>query len=261
MKLYEEIVKGFAPIHLDEMGDLKLMDRTDDKYLFHKDQLPAILKRAIHDYQALEISKQRVMGYESLYYDTTDHLMYRLHHNQKLNRHKIRIRQYLDSQEFFLEVKFKNNKGRTQKQRITVGGYHSLSEPGSRDFISANSPYSVENIEAKLYTSFERITLVNPAGKERITLDLNLTLHNNGNSLTIPYLVIAEVKHEQNFASRGFSKMLQEERIFPKRISKYCVGTNLLYPELKHNRFKPKILYLNKLDRTKQYDKLYSAII
>ena len=261
MKLYEEIVKGFAPIHLDEMGDVRLMNRTDDKYLFHIDQLPAVLNSAFHDYQALEINRQRILGYESLYFDTTDHLMYQLHHNQKLNRHKIRIRQYLDSRDFFLEVKFKNNKGRTQKQRIAVDGYQSLSEPGSREFVSTNSPYSVDQVEEKLSTNFERITLVNPAGKERIALDLNLTLQNSSNSITIPFLVIAEVKHEQSAETRGFGKLLQEQRIFPKRMSKYCVGTNLLFPEVKHNRFKPKILYLNKLDRTKQYDKLYSAII
>jgi len=261
LKLYEDIVNGFAPIHLDEMGDVRLMNRTDDKYLFHIDKLPAVLNSAFHDYQALEIKQQRILGYESLYFDTPDHLMYLLHHNQKLNRYKIRIRQYLDSQDFFLEVKFKNNKGRTLKQRIAVGGYQSISEHSSRDFVSTNSPYSLDQVEEKLYTNFNRITLVNPAGKERITLDLNLTLHNNSNSITIPYLVIAEVKHEKSAETRGFGKLLMEHRIFPKRLSKYCLGTNLLFPEVKHNRFKPKILYLNKLDRTKQYDKLYSAII
>ena len=237
------------------------MNRSDDKYLFHIDQLPAVLNKAFHNYQVLEIDQNRIMGYESLYFDTKDHIMYLHHHNQKLNRYKIRIRQYLDSETFFLEVKFKNNKGRTLKQRIPVMGYQSLSEPDSKDFVSTNSPYFVDFLEPKLSTRFDRITLLNPAENERITLDTNLTLFNDRKSITIPYLVTAEVKRERSAESRGFGKLLLEERIFAKRLSKYCLGTNLLYAEIKHNRLKPKILYLNKLDRTKQYDKLYSAII
>lgn len=258
---YKEILNTFEPIGLDEMGSVKLMDRVDDKYLLHIDNLSKVLSSAAADYKAVVINGERIMGYESLYFDTPDHLMYILHHNKKLNRYKIRIRQYLDSQEYFLEIKFKNNKGQTKKKRIKVDGNHSISDPESKSFIAEVSPFTVDQIEPKLYTSFNRITLVNTEKKERITLDLNLTLHNKENSITIPYLVIAEVKHEKGSGILGFGKLLQEHRIFPKRMSKYCAGTNLLYPEIKHNRFKPKMIYLKKLDNTKHYDKLYSAII
>ena len=261
MNNYTEILSSFEPIRLDEMGSVKLMDRTDDKYLFHIDNLPKVLSSAATDYKSLLINNERVMAYESLYFDTPDHHMYIMHHNKRLNRYKIRIRQYLDSGEFFLEVKFKNNKGQTQKKRISIAGNHAISEPEAQAFIAEVSPFTVNQIEPKLFTSFKRITLVNPERKERITLDLNLTFHNEQNSISIPYLVIAEVKHEKGAENLGFGNLLLKHRIFPKRISKYCTGTNLLYPEVKHNRFKPKMIYLKKLDNAKHYDTLYSAII
>lgn len=251
----------FRPIFLKDMGSVKLMNRTDTKYLLHIDQLGKVLDAALNDYQVLEIEKRRIMGYESLYFDTPDHSMYILHHNKKLNRYKVRIRQYLDSKDFFLEVKFKNNKGRTSKKRITVSGNNAIHEQESVAFVERLSPFSPSRIEPKLNTRFERITLVNPEKRERITIDMNLTFHNHNESIKIPYLVIVEVKRELSSDNDGFGSLLREQRIFKKRISKYCLGTNLLYPEKKHNRFKPKIIYLKKLDKSKHYDQLYSALI
>ncbi len=261
MNTYNNILKAFNPVGLEDLEGTKLMNRTDDKYLLHINQLEAVLESAIKKYRSLEINGKRIMGYDSLYFDTPNHLMYLKHHNQKLNRYKVRIRQYLDSQNFFLEVKFKTNTGRTQKTRIPVNNYKSISDIDSKSFVEQSTPYLVDHLEPKLSTSFDRITLINPEREERITLDLNLTLHHPGNSVTIPYLVIAEVKYERGSHGYGFGNLLQEHRIFRRRISKYCLGTNLLFPEIKHNRFKPKILYLNKLDKTPQYDHLYSAII
>ena len=261
MKQYKDIVPLFTPISLDEMDNVKLMNRIDTKYLLNIKQLPNILKIAQKDYRIVEIKGARIMGYESLYFDTPDHEMYIKHHNRKLNRYKVRIRQYLDSHEFFLEIKFKNNKGRTKKKRITVDGIHALNQAESKDLLTRYSPYSFDQIAPVLFTAFERITLVNQQLRERITIDLNLDLHNESKKVQIPYLAIVEVKRESSSSIEGFGRILRDERVFPKRISKYCTGTNLIYPELKHNRFKPKIQYLKKLDKTKQYDQLYSAII
>jgi len=256
-----KILSGFRPIFLEDMDSVKLMNRTDTKYLLHIDQLEKILDIAKNEYQILEIKERRLLGYESMYFDTPDHLMYILHHNKKLNRYKIRIRQYLDSKDFFLEVKFKNNKGRTSKKRIVVSGNNAINDSASEKFIKERSPFSSAQIEPKLNTRFERITLVNTEKKERITIDMNLTFLNKDQSISIPYLAIVEVKREGGSDSDGFGLLLREQRIFKKRISKYCLGTNLLYPEKKHNRFKPKILYLKNLDKTKNYDQLYSSLI
>ena len=60
-------------------------------------------------------------------------------------------------------------------------------------------------------------------------------------------LVIAEVKQEQPFYHSAFRKLMLEERIFPTSISKYCMGTVLTHPGIKYNRFKPKLIILNKI--------------
>ena len=261
MDSYKQILSRFKPVRLEEMYKANLMQRYEVKYLFNISQLHVFLNRALDNYRVLEIDEKRIMGYENLYFDTQDHRMYLHHHNQKLNRHKIRIRHYRDTNDYFLEAKFKNNKGRTEKQRIPVDSFNSIGERDSGDFIVNNSPYSVNALEEKLSTYFHRISLVDIDARERITVDLDLKLFNDHSSFMLDYLVIAEVKHQWASANMGFKKLLQEERIFPKRISKYCLGTNLLYPDVKNNRFKPKILYLNKLDLNKQYDKLLASII
>ena len=45
------------------------------------------------------------MKYSTLYFDTNDKILYKHHHNKKGNRHKIRMRKYIDSNICFLEIK------------------------------------------------------------------------------------------------------------------------------------------------------------
>ena len=50
----------FDPIFLKEMGTVKLMNRTDTKYLLNINQLGKVLDAAKGDYKILEIKKQRI---------------------------------------------------------------------------------------------------------------------------------------------------------------------------------------------------------
>ena len=58
-----------------------------------------------------------IHDYKSLYYDTEDWKFYLDHHNGRVNRNKIRFREYVGSKLTFLEIKLKNNKGKTIKKR------------------------------------------------------------------------------------------------------------------------------------------------
>src|SRR5438105_3236213 len=100
------------------MDGVKLMNRTDTKFTFNLDQFEDILSDIIENYYVLEIDGKRISRYKTLYYDTTKLNLYIKHHNGELNRYKIRHRSYVESDIGFLEVKFKNNKGRTIKDRI-----------------------------------------------------------------------------------------------------------------------------------------------
>lgn len=250
MSKLTDILPLFTPITLDEMDQVRLMNRMDQKFLARIDRLEPLLLSAAHSYRILDIGHRRQMNYDSLYFDTADHQMYLQHHNRKLNRHKVRIRQYIDSAEFFLEVKYKNNKGQTRKTRTPVSDYEAVFSPEGSAFVSEKSGFSVDLLEPKLYTTFRRITLVNPERLERVTIDTDLQFSYQNQSFTLPFLAIIELKSERESLPGGFKSILLEQRIFRKKLSKYCTATNLLYPRIRKNRFKPKLLYLKKLENT-----------
>ena len=242
------------------MESVKLMNRIDIKYAMSLSALPAILKAAQTDYYAQEIDNQRIATYDTIYYDTDSLDMYIRHHDRQLVRQKIRVRQYVDSHLTFLEIKRKNNKGRTKKKRISVPGFgiHGNTFGKTKrelwtveDFIAAKSCYQWRELSPHLSTRFHRITLVNRAKTERLTIDMDLVWNNmqTGISKTYPNLVIIELKRDGNAPSLMTDIMLAQH-IHPFKISKYCIGTALTVPGLKRNRFKSKIRRIEKLLNT-----------
>ena len=55
-----ESVKNFSPITLEEMDDVRLMNRTDTKYIFPTTALPDILNSASGLYRILSIDEKRI---------------------------------------------------------------------------------------------------------------------------------------------------------------------------------------------------------
>ena len=253
----KNIVSSFTPISLSDMEAVKLMNRIDTKYAVPLDLLPAILEAAKNDYFVQEIDGKRIATYDTLYYDTDTLDMYIRHHDRQLVRQKIRVRQYVESRLTFLEIKRKNNKGRTKKKRIAVPGFDITADTlgqtkrevwSVEDFIAAKSRYEWRNISPHLSTTFHRITLVNKAKTERLTIDFDLVWHNVMNDETKTYdnLVIIELKRDGNVPSR-MTKIMLDLHVHPLKISKYCIGTALTTPGLKKNRFKDKIRRIEKM--------------
>lgn len=249
-----EVLNDFNSISLKEIECVRLMTRTDAKFQCRLDQLALILRKAQSGFRVLEIRGSRIAGYETLYLDTADHRMYLDHHNGKLNRYKIRIRQYLSSGEFFLEIKKKDNHRNTEKKRIPITGQPDYQKAEYAGFIIGNSPYHPMDLHPVLYSGFSRITLVNTEIFERVTIDIHPVWKSGNRTAGLPNVVIIEVKSAKTSNHEGFGHLLREERIQPGRISKYCTGTALLYPDIKHNRFKEKLLHLHKLDKKIIYD-------
>lgn len=256
MTEYEQILQQFAPITLQQMESVKLMNRIDTKYVVTIRQLPVILSMAKTDYYAQDINGVRLATYDTVYYDTDGLDMYLRHHDRQLVRQKIRVRRYVDTDLTFLEIKRKNNKGRTKKKRIEVPGFNltggiigkGKTDITVEDFVAAKSRYTWDAISPKLRTAFRRITLVNKAMTERLTIDLDLSWDNRVTGLGKSYsdLVIVELKRDGNVPS-PMLHIMQTLRIHPLKISKYCVGTALTTPFLKQNRFKGKIRRIEKL--------------
>ena len=262
MQKIADIVQSFEPISLAQMESVKLMNRIDTKYAVSRAVLPAILEAAKADYYVQEIDGKRIATYDTMYYDTDTLDMYVRHHDRQLVRQKIRIRQYVDSDLTFLEIKRKNNKGRTSKKRIVVPGFDITADTPSvlkhkrkedeavtvASFIDAKSRYEWSDIAPHLWTKFHRITLVNKAKTERLTIDMDLVWDNvvSGEKKTFEDLVIIELKRDGNVPSKMTHIMLNL-RLHPLKISKYCIGTALTTPEIKKNRFKDKIRKIEKM--------------
>lgn len=246
MKSFEKILSQFESIDLEQMEEVKLMNRTDTKFSFPSSSLPELLDKLSAHYFALNVHGTYLCSYKTVYFDTNDFLLYRKHHSGHLNRYKVRHRTYLDTQTAFLEVKFKNNKGRTIKDRIKQKTVPLTWDTKCADFLVNHTPYLAETLKPVVWISYQRITLVGKSTKERVTIDLNLEFANNKQRQKIQNLVIAEVKQGTREKSPVLN-IFKQYRLKQESISKYCMGISYLYPQVKHNNFKEKLYILNKI--------------
>ncbi len=236
----------FHPITLEEMEGVKLMDRTDTKFTFNIQSLPIILKEATEYYKILNIEGNRISRYKTLYFDTQDFDLYNEHHSGKLNRYKIRHRTYVESNIGFLEVKFKNNKGRTLKTRIKEVEVPELHSGKAFEFLKKTLPFDPLILLPKIWINYSRITLVNKKSAERLTLDLNLEFEKDGKTELLDQLVIAEVKQDSKIGS-PFITIMKKNHIRQGSISKYCFGVASSFQEVKKNNFKRKLSNVKKI--------------
>jgi hypothetical protein len=243
-----QILKGFEPVGLDEMGSVRYMNRIDTKYLFSVSKLPRLLMNIQSEYRALEIEKMRRFRYKTVYFDTPDLRFYTQHVTGKLNRSKVRIRTYESNGLTFLEVKQKSNKGRTCKSRLEK-------EPGdmnhieqSRLFLNELISSDANNLKAVINTGFTRITLVSFRESERITIDYDLKWNNlKGETVSMPFLAIAEIKSDKSTSQSPFFSQLKQLGIRRSGFSKYAMGMAMVNGAPKQNNLKPKILLIKKI--------------
>ena len=243
-----------APIGLDDMKAVRLMNRVDQKYMASAAQLEELLARIAEGYYVQHIEGNPLAPYRTLYFDTEELAMYTMHHNKKLNRQKLRVRTYRSTDTTFFEIKNKDNKKKTRKVRIPVDVAmfdRVLEVPEVVRFVGEGTPYPIASLHPCLENRFERITLVNRGMSERVTIDRGITFHNRktGRDADISKLLVIEVKHEVGAPMSDIERALHEMHVLPRRMSKYCIGTALTDPMAKYNRFKPKLLYIDKIHR------------
>ncbi len=248
--MLQQVIDSFRSVSLEEMGKVKLMNRVDTKFVTTIDRLERLLELAQGSYAIQKIEGRQVMPYTTLYYDTDDCHMFSEHHRGRKNRQKIRVRRYECSGVSFLEVKRKNNKGRTDKKRMQVQDrMPDLDFYTYRTFLLQKSRYGARRLLPQLSNAFNRITLVNNAMTERLTIDINLRFHNEqtGVNTDMGPLVIIEVKRDGQTYSPVLD-MLKRLRIHQSGFSKYCIGMALTNPQLKHNRLNERLRYVSKLN-------------
>ncbi len=250
----EPCLKAISPISLGEMDAIRLMNRIDQKYLTDERTLLAILADAAAcGYRALVVEGEKVHPYDSVYFDTPQLRMYVDHRRGKTVRQKVRTRCYVLSGQTFLEIKRKNNKGRTKKKRTEIPPEEFAdfrSDARAAEFLSAHSDFSAEGLSPALETIFRRITLVNAARTERLTIDTCLRMRNlrNGHEADLLDVVIIELKQDGRAASQ-MKGILLRHRVKPVRVSKYCIGTALTDPSVASGRFRERVRRMEKIIR------------
>jgi len=243
--------KRYDPISLSEMGSVKLMNRIDTKFLMKESDLLKLLDSASGNYRVQVVDGKKIASYDSLYFDTFNLEMFTRHHDRQLKRNKIRTRRYVDSDISFLEVKIKNNKGRTKKKRIQIENslfenFKSSSE--AINFLEGIQKYKSQELIPQLHTVFNRITLVDKQKTERLTIDMNLRFINvkSGVNKELGPLCIVELKQDGLVHSK-MKDLLLQMRVQQYKISKYCIGISMTDSSAKYNRFKKKLIYIKKL--------------
>jgi hypothetical protein len=243
----QDALEAFQPITLPEMDSVKLMDRTDTKFVFPVTLLPEILQEVRDHYRALVVSGTRLSKYETLYYDTADFDLYNRHHAGRSSRFKVRSRRYVESDLCFFEVKYRNNKGRTIKNRIRT--------PGIEDHISENparllgelSNLDATKLRGTIWVNYQRATLVSRSTAERLTLDLGLTFRTAHREIDFGKMVIAEVKREKANSPSPVISVLADRKIRAGSISKYCLGLISTHGHLRKNNFMEQIRHFQRI--------------
>lgn len=250
-----EILNEYDSITLDEMRSIRLMNRIDTKFVTTVPMLRQLLLLAKDDYFVQESQGERISPYYTLYFDTPDCKMYNRHEAGHLSRQKVRVRSYVNAGLNFLEVKTKNNHGRTKKKRIEALNFdpenHSIFNVQSSlfsDFLQTYLKYPQQSLVRQVENRFNRITLVNKAKTERLTIDTNLRFHNisTNNYRFMEELVVIELKRD-GLQPSPILPLLTKLRIHPHGFSKYCIGSALTNADLRRNRIKPRLHSVEKI--------------
>ena len=243
-----QILNTFESVSLQDLDAVKLQNRIDTKYMLTIQELEKVLHEIQKNQKVLEIDDTRLFTYKTVYFDTPDFRFYKDHHNGRINRVKVRCREYVDSHLVMYEIKRKLFGTRTDKQRKVIA---QLPEQISQEdyALIGYKRLNAQPVEKKMTNEFRRITLTNKEFTERITIDLDIRLSNEHETIHLPEIAVIEVKQGKTDVFSHTIQVLKKFGIRESSFSKYAIGTALLEKTLKHNAFKPILLKIEKIKK------------
>lgn len=238
------LVSALPPITLDEMKSIRLMKRTDTKFVTNIETLARLLQMCQGHYYAQRVADDPISPYTTLYFDDLErHMMFHKHQAGHRPRTKVRARTYINGDISFLEIKKKDNHGKTRKKRIQVPSIDAVANDlVGEEFLTEQTGYTWADIRPTVRNFFNRITLVNLEKTERLTIDFDLRFFNyeTGIEESMGQAVIIELKRDGRVPS-PILPLLRELRIHQNGFSKYCIGSVITNPNLRVNNFKQKL--------------------
>jgi hypothetical protein len=239
----EQDVEAMIPISLQELVEsAELLTRVDRKYVIPVRELRPLMGCLQHSARILDISGLREFGYRSTYYDTPHRDSFLTSGRSRRRRWKVRTRTYLDSGRSWLEVKTRQSRDQTVKQRteyVHADEDATLSAEGTGFVTELLGADIADALEPVLVTGYRRTTLYLPASHSRVTIDVDLgwTSLTGRGDLNRPSIAILETK--TGSTPSEVDRLMWSRGHRPARISKYGVGMAALdpaLPRLKWNR-------------------------
>ena len=182
-----------------------------------------LLSGLTRDYAVLDANGELIASYDTLYFDTPGLDFFHSHRCGRRVRHKVRIRHYPDRRISFLDVKSRRSELQSTKIcRAHEYGDNQMS-PGDRAFVLQHTG-AQRPVSAQVWTRFSRVTLLNFAGNERVTIDLDLRVDTETRSRSFGEIAILEVKQCPSSAQTPVMTALRSAGRRPGWASKYCVG-------------------------------------
>ena len=249
----QDILSGFEKQSLEQSQRAKLQRRFDTKYIFHQGQLPQLLECLAEDYALIAETHDPAPLFQNIYFDTPDLRFYRQHHNGMLSRYKVRLRHYSDTGLSYLEVKQKNNKQQTRKERLKRASFDSKLDNQDFRFINEQIPIEAGCLKASLEVDFRRISLIHKTETERITIDLEPIFRFEGSTYKPEGLCIIELKQSSFSHQSDALACLRAAGIKRSGISKYCLGISNTRKHVKQNLFKRRQLRINRITHQAEF--------
>lgn len=240
-----EELKTFSPLSLTDIEDLFSSKRVDTKFILEPKQLIQLLPKLCSTYKILDTKGKRVFRYKTHYFDTNNKALFHAHVNGKLNRFKIRYREYLDVGDTYFEIKFKNNKGHLLKYRLDSRPKIQLDQR-DRQFIREHTNLDSTQLMPVIINEFSRITFIEKSTNEKITIDLSLHFKINDKQLAIENMIILELKQDKKNRDSVVFQEMKKLGVRESSFSKYITGSILMDDQLKYNNYKPNLRHLIK---------------
>lgn len=249
---YAPDLRGFNGVTLAQLNARAAqLERQDRKYVVQDGVLDEALGEWSRTFDVLEINDQTSFLYRSLYFDDDDYSSYYDHHVGRRIRFKVRTRHYVDTDQYYLEMKLKGPRKRTLKSRITYLPENftfldlSAREHIDRTYFDVYGRHLLIELKPTIRVEYTRTTLVAKQGGARITIDRNLTFSASSKICSIDSgKVILETKSDNgNGIADQTLRRLHQHPV--SGCSKYCIGLVALGLGDRYNNFRAAMRKLN----------------
>lgn len=244
---FDTVVARFAPTPSADASRSALQDRLTTKFLLPVSTITGLMAELSEHYTLLLAGDQRTASYRTLHFDTADLRFFHAHRRGYRRRVKARIRHYDDRRLSYFEIKLRINEGQTSKQRCERAYGDDVLHAEDLALLAQCAGIN-DGLLPQVWTLFQRLTLVNVCDDERVTVDFDLRFRDGGREIPRQRVAIVEVKQPRLYRRSPIMRALQGHGVRTVEFSKYCAAIVALRDGVRHNRLRPRLRSLDRID-------------